>query len=154
MDPTHRFVPADRPARIEAVLERVRQLGSAEIPVLVFALRGEGHAGEQDRLKCQRRRKRARVLSIAVARSGLSREVGPLQAAAASAVRSAAERQWGTDRLGPLGLMFDAELAAADAVLAVLLEDHLSNEVASLLRQPFERATTGSAAAEGTQAHR
>jgi hypothetical protein len=39
--------------------------------------------------------------------------------------------------------MFDAEMAAADAVLAVLLEDHLSEAVASLLRQPFERATTG-----------
>jgi hypothetical protein len=38
-------------------------------------------------------------------------------------------------------------MAAADAVLAVLLEDHLSEEVASLLRLPFERATTGAAGA-------
>ncbi len=38
--------------------------------------------------------------------------------------------------------MFDAEMAAADAALSVLLEDHLSAEVASLLRQPFEQATS------------
>ena len=145
MDSTLRSVPADRPARIEAILERARQLGGAEIPVL--ASRGEGCAGEQDRLKFERWRTRARVISIAVARSGLSRQAGQLQAAAASAGRSAAERQWGADRLGPLGLLFDAEMAAADAVLAVLLEDHLSEEVASLLRLPFERATTGAAGA-------
>ena len=141
MDPPPRSVPADRPARIEAILERARQLSGAEIPVL--ASRGEDRAGEQDRLTCERRRKRARAISIAVARSGLSRQAERLQAAAAAAVRSAAERNWGADRLGSLGLMFDAEMAAADAVLAVLLEDHLSEAVASLLRQPFERATTG-----------
>jgi hypothetical protein len=144
MDSTLRSVPADRPARIEAILERARQLGGAEIPVL--ASRGEGCAGERDRLQCERQRRRARAISIAIARSGLWREAGQLQAAAAAAVRSAAEREWGADRLRPLGLLFDAELSAADAILAVLLEDHLSVEWASLLRHPFERATTHVAA--------
>ena len=140
MDSTPRSVPADRPARIEAILERTRQLGGAEIPLL--ASRGEECAGEQDRLQCERRRRRARAISVAIGRSGLSREAGQLQAAAAAAVRSAAERAWGADRSRPLGLLFDAELAAADAVFAVLLEDHLSAEWVSLLRHPFERATT------------
>jgi|NGEPerStandDraft_6_1074524.scaffolds.fasta_scaffold10673_4 hypothetical protein len=152
MDPTSRSVPADRLARIEAILERAGTLSGTELPALVFAFRIEGHAGEQDRLGSEYRRRRFRAISIAIARSGLARQAGQLQGAAASAVLSAAARQWKTDRLGPLGLLFDAQLAAADAVLAVLLEDHLSKEVAELLSQPFESATTSGGTARRKRA--
>jgi hypothetical protein len=152
MDLTSRSAPADRLARIEAVLERARLLTGTELPKLVFAFRGEGRAGEQDRLVGERRRTRSRAISIAIARSGLARQADQLKGAAATAVRSAAERHWKTDGLKTLGLLFDAELAAADAVLAVLLEDHLSVEMARLLSQPFERATSGAAAATKTGA--
>lgn len=154
MDLTSRSAPADRLARIEAVLERARLLTGTELPKLVFAFRGEGRAGEQDRLVGERRRTRSRAISIAIARSGLARQADQLKGAAASAVRSAAERQWKTDGLKTLGLLFDAELAAADAVMAVLLEDYLSVEMARLLSQPFERATNGAAAATRTGARR
>ena len=152
MDPTCRSVPADRLARIEAILERAGTLSSAEIPALVFAFRSEGPAGEQDRRGSEYRRRRFRAISIAVARSGLACQAGQLQGAAARAVLSAAARQWHTERLGPLGLLFDAELAAADAVLAVLLEDHLSKEVAELLGRPFERATSSGGTARRQRA--
>jgi hypothetical protein len=143
MDPTSWSLPADRLERIEAILERAATLSGTEIPALVFAFRSEGHAGERDPLGSECRRRRSRAISIAIARSGLASQAGQLQAAAATAIRSAAERQWKTGMLSPLGLLFDAEMAAADAVLAVLLEDHLSREVAGLLGQPFNEATTG-----------
>ena len=154
MDLTSRSAPADRLARIETVLERARQLSGTEFPRLVFAFRGEARPGEQGRLEGERRRTRSRAISIAIARSGLARQSDQLKGAAAAAVRSAAERQWKTDGLRTLGLLFDAELAAADAVLAVLLEDHLSAEMARLLSQPFDRATSGAVAATRTGARR
>jgi hypothetical protein len=131
-------VPADRLIRIEAILERARQLSGADILALVGAYRGECRPGERDALEGEQRRRRARIISIATARSGLSRQAHDVQA---SAVRSAAEQHREAGRLGPLGLLHDAELAVADAALAVLLEDHLSKEIAALLGQPFEEAT-------------
>jgi hypothetical protein len=144
MDSSDRSVPADQLARIEVILERARRLSAPEIATLVRAFRGDGRAGEQGQPERERRRRRTRAISISVARSGLTRRADQVQGSAAAAVRTAAEQRGRTERLGPLGLLFDAERAVADAALAVLLEDHISKEVAGLLRQPFEVAIGGS----------
>lgn len=149
MDSTPRSVPADRLARIETILERARQLSGAEVLALVGAYRVERRPGERDRRESERRRKRARIISIAIVRSGLSRQAQELQASAVSAVRSAVGQDRQAGKLGSLGLPFDAEMAAADATLAVLLGDHLSKEIADLLGQPFEEATMARTAGLG-----
>ena len=142
---SHRPVRTRGPARSHRGDPRAGAptLRAPEIAALVRAFRGDGRAGELGEPERERRHRRARAISVSVARSGLARRVDQVQGSAAAAVRTAAAQRGATERLGPLGLLFDAELAVADAALAILLEDHLSKEIAGLLRQPFEVATGG-----------
>jgi hypothetical protein len=149
VDPTLRSVPADRSLRIEALLERARRLSGPEIRVLVGAVRGEGRPGERDPAEGERRGARNRVISIATRRSGLAREARALGDLSASAVQAAAERPGGAGSRDRLGLLCDAKLAVADAALAILLEDHLSADVAGRLSLPFDRATAITSGADG-----
>src|SRR4051794_27380805 len=134
-------VPPARLLRIEAILERTRKLTGPELGRLVEAARAEpapGDQGDHDPSARGRSRKRTRLIVIAVARSGLSPVAREVEHAASIAVRCAAGSGTRFDRLG---LLCDAELAAADAALSILLEDHLSPEMAAFLRAPFDRAT-------------
>jgi hypothetical protein len=142
MDPFPSFaVPPARLVRIEAILDRSRRLTGPELGTLVEAARAEPAPGgqeDQDAGPRGRSRKRTRLISIAVARSGLGAMAREIEGAASTAVRTAAGNGRRFDRFG---LLCDAELAAADAALSVLLEDHLSAEMAAFLRAPFDRAT-------------
>jgi hypothetical protein len=146
MDPTPWSAVADRPTRIEAILERARRLSGADIAALAAAYRGARQPGEHDPLASEHGRRRAQVISIAVARSGRVQEAREVRSSAAAAVRSAAGQAGEAGALDALGLLYDAELAATDAALAVLLEDHLSAEIAAFLAEPFQTATAARAA--------
>jgi|1186.fasta_scaffold177223_1 hypothetical protein len=131
-------VPPERLVRIEEILDRSRRMTGPELGLLVKAARAESVPGDEDAGARARSSKRTRVISIAVARSGLAATARDVEGAASAAVRTAAGTGTRFDRFG---LLCDAELAAADAALSVLLEDHLSAEMAAFLRRPFERAT-------------
>lgn len=150
MDPTVQPLSTDRLVRTTAILERARRLSDAEIARLARAFRGDGRAGEQSQLEIERRQLGPRAVASAIAGSGLSRPARQLQNAAPAAVRSAAERAATAPRLRSLGLLGDAQLAVADAALAVLLEDYLPEEMAELLSGPFREATAPERAVAGS----
>ena len=126
--------------RIEAVLERAARLSGPEIRLLAGAFRGEGGPGERDPSEGERRHSRNRVISLATRRSGLACEARTLGSLAALAVQSSAERPEGAGPRDRLGLLCDAKLAVADAALAILLEGHLSRDMAGRLSLPFDLA--------------
>ncbi len=140
MDPAPLPVDQDRDARIEAILERARRLSANELRRLVATSRGDGGIGFEDRRQVERRRRRLRAVMIAVSRSRASARAAAVQAEAVAAVRSAAAQARVPAAFGRLGTLFDAELAVADAALAVLLEDRLGAEVVALLNEPWLRA--------------
>ncbi len=141
MDPTIPTVPADRLRRIEAILERARRLDGPEVIALIGAYRGDCAPGSGEADLADTPRTRARAVAAATAHAGLRREASALAAAASSAVRSAPGVQGHERRLASLGLLYDAELAVADAGLAILLEDHIAAATATTLARPFSVAT-------------
>jgi len=144
--------PKPQPAGVPAILDRAGRLSAAEIRALASSYRGETDAGQQDPDQRERGHRRARAASIAIARSGRAREALALQEAASAAVRTSAARARLSRKFRALGgVVGDAELAVGDAALSVLLADHLSKDVAALLREPFDRLATADAAA-GTPA--
>jgi hypothetical protein len=126
-------------AGIADILERAERLSAAQIRMLASTYRGETTAGAQDPDGRARAHRRARAISIALARSGRSAETLQLQESASLAVRSAAANAGLAERR-LLGIVADAELAVGEAALAVLFADHLSGEIAALLREPLEKA--------------
>ena len=136
MDATSR--PQLQFTSVSDILDRAERLTAAEIRALASAYRGETEAGQQDPNLRERGRRRSKALSIAIKRSKRAEEAQAVQDSASEAVRTAAARSRGLARMRKLAVVPDAELAVADAALAVLLADHFSDEIAALLREPFD----------------
>ena len=121
-----------RESGVDDVLARARTLTRDEIRELA---RGYSDATFGDA------RERRRLVDQAVRRAGAAVTWRGLQVAAAQAVRdAAASRSWALTRLS---LLFDAELAAADAALVALLPDRFPDEVAARIAGPWRRVACG-----------
>ena len=113
---------------IAAILERARRLSDADVVTLARRYRSPGDHPPAER---------ARILDLAVRRSGRGADVRALEAevaAAIGAIRTADARR----ALGRLGFLADAERAIAEAVLATMLADRLGRRQAADLRDAWE----------------
>lgn len=126
MTPT---TPAWAP-EIEVILDRAHGLTQHEIWCLATAYRDPAF-GEPEA--------RRRLAGLAVRRAGSDPSWRKLCAAASTAVHAAAGPAEGA--LLKLALLFDAELAVADAALVALLPGRLSDEVRSRIAGPWRRIT-------------
>ena len=122
-------IASGRPIEVDDLLERARGLTPDEIHALA--------AGYHDAVYGDARERRG-LVDLAVRRAEATHAWRDLQDEAARAVRDAASScTWALSRLS---LLFDAELAAADAALVALLPDRFSDEVAARIAGPWRRA--------------
>jgi hypothetical protein len=130
MDPDLRLAGA--PAQPQAVLDllrRARELSEPEVQALARSYRHGDRvaqlATDEDGDPVDRRRRRARALSLAIARSGGRREARQLEATCHAAVRMALAGSPALRPLTRLGIVDDAAAAVTDAALAILVRDRL-----------------------------
>ena len=125
-------IASGRPVEVDDLLDRARGLTPDEIHALA--------AGYHD-VQYGDARERRGLVDLAVRRAGATPAWRELQDEAAKAVRDAAAScTWALTRLS---LLFDAELAAADAALVALLPERFSEEVAARIAGPWRRVACG-----------
>ncbi len=121
-----------RPPEVDDLLARARTLTPDEIRELA--------AGYADASYGDARERRG-LVDGAVRQAEAGSLWRALQDEAGEAVRhAAASRTWSLTRLS---LLFDAELAAADAALVALLPDGFSEEMAARVAGPWRRVACG-----------
>jgi hypothetical protein len=126
------LIASGRPIEVEDLLTRARALTPDEIHALA--------AGYHD-LRFGDARERRGLVDLAVRRAEASHAWRELQDEAGEAVRGAAAScTWALSRLS---LLFDAELATADAALVALLPERFSEEVADRIAGPWRRVACG-----------
>ena len=113
---------------IVTILERARRLSDAEIVTLARRYRSPGDLPPAER---------ARILDLAIRRSGRGKEVRALEAEVAAVVEAIGTSD-AHRALGRLGFLADAERAIAEAALATLLADRLGHRQAADLRNAWE----------------
>jgi hypothetical protein len=79
------------------------------------------------------------AVRVAIGRSGHADEARATQRSASQPVTLAATRIGRPEALTRLGIVFDAQAAVADAVLAIFRADRSSPEVADRLAEPWRR---------------
>lgn len=121
-------ITTGRPPEVDDLLARARTLTPDEIRALAA---GYGDAAFGDA------RERRGLVDSAVRRAEAGTLWRRLQDETGEAVRhAAASRSWA---LTKLSLLFDAELAAADAALVALLRDGFPDEIAARIAGPWRR---------------
>jgi len=126
------LIMTGRPPEVDDLLARARTLTPDEIRVLAA---GYGDAAFGDA------RERRGLVDAAVRHAEAGSAWRALRHESADAVRhAAASRTWALARLS---LLFDAELAVADAALVALLPGGFSDDVAARVAGPWRRVACG-----------
>ena len=134
MDPDLRLagVPAQPLAALDALVRRAGEMSEPQVRNLARQYRARsspGGVGIQDAEQLDRRRRRARALRLAIARSGSRSAARRLESACHRAVRSALAGSPSLRSLTRLGVVDDAAAAVVDAALAILVRDRLGAEL-------------------------